>query len=145
MTNKNPTDIGEEQTQDIIQRSIFEFSNSELEEVVSSGILPDGTTLVGIEAQEDFDKLWRFRSNASKLAASILRKRIGRKLQKEDPGVKAERFRLKELELKLKAQKQESAMFYQKVILDRLDKLDITLKAIRGEVEKLSKALVRTD
>lgn len=148
MTNEeNPTDIGETTLLDENpeSRSIFSFTNTELEEVISTGILPNGTTLVGIEAQEDYDKLWRYRSNAVKLASSILKKRIGRRYTKEPTEVKTERFRLKELELELKFKKQESAMFYQKVILDRIDKLELELKAIHRELTQLSKTLVRTD
>jgi hypothetical protein len=107
--------------------------------------MPDGTTLVGIENQENFESLWRFRSNASKLASAILRKRFGRKLSKEPNTLKEQRFELKRLELELKAKKQESAMFYQKVILDKLDLLELKLKAIQREIETLSKTLVRTD
>ena len=36
-------------------------------------------------------------------------------------------------------------MFYQKVILDKLDFLELKLKAIQREIETLSKTLVRTD
>ena len=146
-SEQTPTGIGElEQSETQPEpRSIFDFSDTELEEVVSSGSMPDGTTLVGIENQENFEKLWRFRSNATKLASSILRKRIGQKLSKEPGSIKEQRFELKRFELELKAKKQESAMFYQKVILDRIDVLELTLKAIHREVKELSKALVRTD
>lgn len=147
-SEQKPTGIGELDQQGLenpTPRSIFDFSDTELENVVSTGSMPDGTTLVGIENQENFESLWRFRSNASKLASAILRKRLGRKLSKEPNTLKEQRFELKRLELELKAKKQESAMFYQKVILDKLDLLELKLKAIQREIETLSKTLVRTD
>jgi len=136
-TEQTPTVIGEQdspQSLDQNPRSIFDFSEDELRAVIESGTLPDNTTLVGIENQEDFDKLWRFRSNASKLASSILRKRLGGRISKEAPDLKTQRFELKRMELELKAKKQESAQYYQKIILDKLDQMEVLLKLLLKKI-----------
>lgn len=116
-------------------RSLFDFTDEELEQVITTEAFPEGTTLIGIEDQENFDKLWRYRNNPAMLAKAILRKRVGGRISKEPVSVKEQRNKLKELELELKMKKADSAMHYQKIILDRLDKIDLVLRRILQKLE----------
>lgn len=116
-------------------RSIFDFTDQELEDVIEKKVFPEGTTLTGIEDDEHFDKLWRYRTNPEMLAKLILKKRLGGRVLKEPIAVKEKRYKLKELELNLKLKKQESAMHYQKVILDRLDKIELLIRMIMKKLD----------
>lgn len=120
MDNETPTGIGEEELSVDNTRSIFDLSIEELEFVLKTDTFPDNVNLKGIEESENFDRLFKYRNNPKMLAQLILKKRLGSRVMSEPSSLKQKRADLKEIELDLKKQKQESASFYQREILELL-------------------------
>jgi hypothetical protein len=135
MTEENSADTEMEQSLKE-GRSIFTLSSEELEEMIASESFLDGVNLMGIEEQDNFDKLMRYRNNPKMLAQIVLKKRLGQRVLAEPISVKEKRLAIREIEAQLKASKQESAMFYQKEILKLLKDIKLQNEIILRHVLK---------
>lgn len=131
MENENST--GHEEIS-VEGRSLFDLSTEELEQIIATEQFPEGVNLTGIDEQDGFEKLFRYRSNPKMLAKILIKKRLGQRVLAEPISVKEKRLAIREIEAKTRASKQESAMFYQKQILEELKslklKVDILLRHI---------------
>lgn len=115
-------------------RSLFDFSDEELLQVVSTGVLPDHTTLEGMENSANFDRLWKLRANPAKLAQAIMRERTNVSSGALEPmEMKKHRLELKKQELELKqVRTQGQTQLFTRVMEKLRDietKLDMLIKA----------------
>lgn len=119
-----------------MERSIFDLSNEELEQMISEDTFPPGISLVGMEDRDDYKRLFRLRNNAKALASIILKERTHKGAVVEDTEIKKQRLSIRELELKVKEAKITHTTTSFKRVFEKLEELNFKLDVLLRKVEK---------
>lgn len=125
---------------DVVERSLFDFSDDELLSVVKNGAYPDGTTLVGMEDSPAYDRLWKLRANPGKLAEAVLRERTKQGAGVlEHMGIKERRLALHEEQIKLKKEKLHRVRQLEERIFNKLLVIEEMLCDLTEEVQNVQR------
>jgi len=99
-------------------RSILSLDKEELTNIMNTGKLPEGISLGGIEERPDFNTLYRWRANPSRLAKELLKSRG------DLSDVEKERLKLREIELDIKKEKAKTHTTALKDIKAQLNRIE---------------------
>lgn len=104
-------------------KSILDCTPEELKKIIEQNALLPDVNLAGIEANKDFQKLFRFRSSPASLAGVLLKEKT-KATSSEDSGLKEKRLELKTKELELKELKIKSLSHQMKELFKKVNDVE---------------------
>jgi len=124
-----------------MRKSILDLTPAQLQEIVQTGTLPENVSLTGIEARDDFEKLYKLRNKPSGLAKYLL----NQSKTFSDSILKEKRIELQKNTLNLKAEKVKRETEFQKGIKAHLSRLETKIDYTKILLEEILNKLKKED